>query len=104
MLSAANFSPIPHLEDLAMKGSKARVRWVCLEHLSVDRVMLILYVLNHRGRCSLKLSSNGSPTRILHGTGGVSGYTLRLCKMDNGEYWKTVQLKGNIQLNVSTQS
>nr|XP_048311625.1 coagulation factor XI isoform X2 [Myodes glareolus] len=36
-----------------------------------------------KGRCSLKLSSNGSPTRILHGTGGVSGYTLRLCKMDN---------------------
>lgn len=38
-----------------------------------------------RGRCYLKLSSNGSPTKILHGGGGVSGYTLRLCKMDNGE-------------------
>ncbi|XP_040587877.1 coagulation factor XI isoform X1 [Mesocricetus auratus] len=38
---------------------------------------------NHRGRCYLKLSSNGSPTRILHGRGGISGYTLRLCKMDN---------------------
>nr|XP_021508382.1 coagulation factor XI-like [Meriones unguiculatus] len=36
-----------------------------------------------KGRCYLKLSSNGSPTRILHGRGGVSGYTLRLCKMDN---------------------
>ncbi|XP_026642679.1 coagulation factor XI isoform X2 [Microtus ochrogaster] len=36
-----------------------------------------------KGRCSLKLSSNGSPTRILHGRGGISGYTLRLCKMDN---------------------
>ncbi|XP_045677384.1 coagulation factor XI [Phyllostomus hastatus] len=35
------------------------------------------------GRCYLKLSSNGSPTRILHGRGGISGYTLRLCKMDN---------------------
>ncbi|XP_057608705.1 coagulation factor XI isoform X2 [Chionomys nivalis] len=36
-----------------------------------------------KGRCSLKLSSNGSPTRILHGRGSISGYTLRLCKMDN---------------------
>ncbi|XP_034376339.1 coagulation factor XI isoform X1 [Arvicanthis niloticus] len=36
-----------------------------------------------KGRCYLKLSSNGSPTRILHGMGGISGYTLRLCKMDN---------------------
>ncbi|XP_008851827.1 coagulation factor XI isoform X1 [Nannospalax galili] len=36
-----------------------------------------------KGKCYLKLSSNGSPTRILHGRGGISGYTLRLCKMDN---------------------
>ncbi|CAO2612017.1 Coagulation factor XI, partial [Lemmus lemmus] len=36
-----------------------------------------------KGRCSLKLTSSGSPTRILHGRGGISGYTLRLCKMDN---------------------
>ncbi|XP_031247101.1 coagulation factor XI-like [Mastomys coucha] len=36
-----------------------------------------------KGRCYLKLSSNGSPTRILHGRGGISGYSLRLCKMDN---------------------
>ncbi|XP_024418524.3 coagulation factor XI isoform X1 [Desmodus rotundus] len=35
------------------------------------------------GQCYLKLSSNGSPTKILHGRGGISGYTLRLCKMDN---------------------
>uniref|UniRef100_A0A8C0XVW1 Coagulation factor XI n=1 Tax=Castor canadensis TaxID=51338 RepID=A0A8C0XVW1_CASCN len=38
---------------------------------------------NYRGKCYLKLSSNGSPTKILHGRGGISGYTLRLCKMDN---------------------
>ncbi|XP_016863373.1 coagulation factor XI isoform X12 [Homo sapiens] len=37
----------------------------------------------NRGKCYLKLSSNGSPTKILHGRGGISGYTLRLCKMDN---------------------
>ncbi|PNJ27658.1 coagulation factor XI [Pongo abelii] len=37
-----------------------------------------------KGKCYLKLSSNGSPTKILHGRGGISGYTLRLCKMDNG--------------------
>ncbi|XP_006160530.1 coagulation factor XI [Tupaia chinensis] len=36
-----------------------------------------------KGKCHLKLSSNGSPTKILHGRGGISGYTLRLCKMDN---------------------
>ncbi|XP_058526390.1 coagulation factor XI [Ochotona princeps] len=36
-----------------------------------------------KGRCYLKLSSNGSPTKILHGKGSISGYTLRLCKMDN---------------------
>lgn len=44
-----------------------------------------------RGKCYLKLSSNGSPTKILYGRGGISGYTLRLCKMDNGEFnvtWK----------------
>ncbi|XP_076708535.1 coagulation factor XI isoform X8 [Callospermophilus lateralis] len=36
-----------------------------------------------KGKCYLKLTSNGSPTKILHGRGGISGYTLRLCKMDN---------------------
>ncbi|XP_003412485.1 coagulation factor XI isoform X1 [Loxodonta africana] len=36
-----------------------------------------------KGKCYLKLSLNGSPTKILHGRGGISGYTLRLCKMDN---------------------
>ncbi|XP_004682554.1 PREDICTED: coagulation factor XI [Condylura cristata] len=36
-----------------------------------------------KGKCYLKLSSDGSPTKILHGRGGISGYTLRLCKMDN---------------------
>ncbi|KAM9043154.1 LOW QUALITY PROTEIN: coagulation factor XI-like [Megaptera novaeangliae] len=36
-----------------------------------------------KGKCYLKLSANGSPTKILHGRGNISGYTLRLCKMDN---------------------
>ncbi|XP_074084895.1 coagulation factor XI-like isoform X1 [Macrotis lagotis] len=36
-----------------------------------------------KGKCYLKMSSNGSPTKILHGRGGISGYTLRLCKMEN---------------------
>ncbi|EHB10963.1 Plasma kallikrein [Heterocephalus glaber] len=31
-------------------------------------------------KCSLRLSLNGSPTRISHGTQGSSGYSLRLCK------------------------
>ncbi|XP_048186781.1 coagulation factor XI [Perognathus longimembris pacificus] len=43
-----------------------------------------LYTVSYcRGKCYLKLSSNGSPTKILHGRRGISGYTLRLCKMDN---------------------
>ncbi|XP_028932215.1 coagulation factor XI isoform X1 [Ornithorhynchus anatinus] len=36
-----------------------------------------------RGKCSLKMSSNGSPSKIVYGRGGISGYTLRLCQMDN---------------------
>ncbi|EDL78853.1 coagulation factor XI, isoform CRA_b [Rattus norvegicus] len=47
-----------------------------------------------KGRCYLKLSSNGSPTRILHGRGGISGYTLRLCKMDNGDMHNQNQAQG----------
>ncbi|XP_036619446.1 plasma kallikrein [Trichosurus vulpecula] len=31
-------------------------------------------------KCSLKMSSNGSPTRIVYGTKATSGYTLRMCK------------------------
>ncbi|XP_023370651.1 coagulation factor XI isoform X4 [Otolemur garnettii] len=44
-----------------------------------------------KGKCYLKLSSNGSPTKILHGSGGISGYTLRLCKMDNGAYSRMIK-------------
>ncbi|XP_006882345.1 PREDICTED: coagulation factor XI-like [Elephantulus edwardii] len=43
------------------------------------------------GKCYLKLSLNGSPTKILHGRGGISGYTLRLCKMDNDKIQNTLQ-------------
>ncbi|XP_047407227.1 plasma kallikrein [Sciurus carolinensis] len=31
-------------------------------------------------KCSLRLSSDGSPTRITYGIQGTSGYSLRLCK------------------------
>ncbi|XP_075413353.1 plasma kallikrein [Tenrec ecaudatus] len=31
-------------------------------------------------KCSLRLSVDGSPTAITHGTNGSSGYSLRLCK------------------------
>ncbi|XP_045142839.1 plasma kallikrein isoform X2 [Echinops telfairi] len=34
-------------------------------------------------KCSLKLSVDGSPTAITHGTKGSSGYSLRLCKTVN---------------------
>ncbi|EPY85615.1 hypothetical protein CB1_000362018, partial [Camelus ferus] len=43
------------------------------------------------GKCYLKLSSNGSPTKILRGRGSISGYTLRLCKMDNDRIQNTLQ-------------
>ncbi|KAM8784437.1 LOW QUALITY PROTEIN: coagulation factor XI-like [Rhynchonycteris naso] len=36
-----------------------------------------------KGKCYLKFSSNGSSTKILPGRDGISGYTLRLCKIDN---------------------
>ncbi|XP_053556826.1 coagulation factor XI [Bombina bombina] len=31
-------------------------------------------------KCHLKISSNGLPTGISHGKGGISGFSLRLCK------------------------
>ncbi|XP_044536666.1 coagulation factor XI [Gracilinanus agilis] len=46
-----------------------------------------------KGKCYLKMSSNGSPTKILYGKGGISGYTLRLCKMENA---CTNKIKGKI--------
>ncbi|XP_023444323.1 plasma kallikrein isoform X2 [Dasypus novemcinctus] len=35
-------------------------------------------------KCSLKLSLDGSPTKITYGTQGSSGYSLRLCKREEG--------------------
>ncbi|XP_072481134.1 plasma kallikrein isoform X2 [Notamacropus eugenii] len=32
-------------------------------------------------KCSLKISSNGSPTRIVYRTESTSGYTLRMCRL-----------------------
>lgn len=93
MPSAASFLPMSQLTHLATKGSKlceALCRHPCLVCLW-GALRLYHFVSNCRGKCYLKLSSNGSPTKILHGRGGISGYTLRLCKMDNGEYnvtWK----------------
>ncbi|XP_015999399.2 coagulation factor XI isoform X1 [Rousettus aegyptiacus] len=48
-----------------------------------------------KSKCYLKLSSNGSPTNILHARGGISGYTLRLCKMDNvsSRSWKIIETR-----------
>lgn len=57
-----------------------------------------------RSKCYLKLSSNGSPTNILHARGGISGYTLRLCKMDNGEFnvtWKKYMWRNYSILNIA---
>ncbi|XP_053311182.1 plasma kallikrein isoform X2 [Spea bombifrons] len=31
-------------------------------------------------KCHLKMSSNGLPTSILHGKGGISGFSLRMCR------------------------
>ncbi|XP_064917194.1 coagulation factor XI isoform X2 [Columba livia] len=37
---------------------------------------------NEEGKCEchLRMSSNGSPVKIVHGPGRISGYSLRLCK------------------------
>nr|XP_002709380.1 plasma kallikrein [Oryctolagus cuniculus] len=40
-------------------------------------------------RCSLRLSLDGSPTSITHGTQKSSGYSLRLCKTENGSVCTT---------------
>ena len=99
MPSAANFLPIPLLRNLATEGSKtyeASPGCSCPVSWGVHYVYTIVFP-TCRGKCYLKLSSNGSPTKILHGRGGISGYTLRLCKMDNGESnvtWKKIHLKG----------
>lgn len=57
-----------------------------LPHLSEKCIIFMPLFPTCRGKCYLKLSANGSPTKILYGRGGISGYTLRLCKMDNGEF------------------
>ncbi|XP_075466235.1 plasma kallikrein [Ascaphus truei] len=36
--------------------------------------------IQNKCKCHLKMSSNGLPTGILHGRGGISGFSLRLCK------------------------
>ncbi|XP_037687120.1 plasma kallikrein [Choloepus didactylus] len=40
-------------------------------------------------KCSLKLSLDGSPTRITYGSQGSSGYSLRLCKIEEGSVCST---------------
>nr|XP_005556541.2 coagulation factor XI isoform X2 [Macaca fascicularis] len=76
---------IPELDIVAVKGHE-----VC-QKLCTNAVRCQFFTYapaqascnEGKGKCYLKLSSNGSPTKILRGTGGISGYTLRLCKMDN---------------------
>uniref|UniRef100_A0A0D9S2M6 Coagulation factor XI n=1 Tax=Chlorocebus sabaeus TaxID=60711 RepID=A0A0D9S2M6_CHLSB len=76
---------IPELDIVAVRGHEACQK-LCTNAV---RCQFFTYVPAHaschegKGKCYLKLSSNGSPTKILHGRGGISGYTLRLCKMDN---------------------
>ncbi|XP_045641702.1 plasma kallikrein isoform X1 [Ursus americanus] len=40
-------------------------------------------------KCSLRLSSDGSPTRITYGTHASSGYSLRLCRSGDGSVCTT---------------
>nr|XP_011713800.1 coagulation factor XI isoform X2 [Macaca nemestrina] len=76
---------IPELDIVAVKGHEACQK-LCTNAV---RCQFFTYAPAQascnegKGKCYLKLSSNGSPTKILRGTGGISGYTLRLCKMDN---------------------
>ncbi|XP_011933554.1 PREDICTED: coagulation factor XI isoform X2 [Cercocebus atys] len=76
---------IPELDIVAVKGHEA-----CQKSCTnAVRCQFFTYAPAQaschegKGKCYLKLSSNGSPTKILRGRGGISGYTLRLCKMDN---------------------
>ncbi|XP_076708530.1 coagulation factor XI isoform X3 [Callospermophilus lateralis] len=76
---------IPELDIVDVKGHEACQK-MCTD---VIRCQFFTYsppqesCHEKKGKCYLKLTSNGSPTKILHGRGGISGYTLRLCKMDN---------------------
>ncbi|XP_044538363.1 plasma kallikrein [Gracilinanus agilis] len=82
------------LEDVYVQGHEA-----CQQHCTnTIRCQFFTYT-SLRGeckedkcKCSLKISSDGSPTKIIHGTGGISGYSLRLrkapsvsvCKIQSG--------------------
>ncbi|XP_067407694.1 plasma kallikrein isoform X1 [Emydura macquarii macquarii] len=66
-----------------VKGHKA-CQQVCTDTV---RCQFFTYFLlqescNQKGECKcyLRMSSNGSPTGIMHEKGRISGYTLRLCK------------------------
>ncbi|XP_043829201.1 LOW QUALITY PROTEIN: plasma kallikrein [Dromiciops gliroides] len=47
-------------------------------------------------KCSLKISSDGSPTKIIHETKGISGYSLRLCKETSISVCPKTALTGRI--------
>ncbi|XP_020836212.1 plasma kallikrein-like isoform X2 [Phascolarctos cinereus] len=70
------------LEAVYVKGIKA-----CQENCTNKIRCQFFTYTSHQGeckedrcKCSLKISLNGSPTRIVYGTEGTSGYTLRMCK------------------------
>ncbi|XP_077000687.1 coagulation factor XI [Tamandua tetradactyla] len=73
------------LDIVGVKGHEACQK-TCTDNI---RCQFFTYVpspescTKEKGKCYLKLSSNGSPTKIIYGVGGISGYTRRLCKLDN---------------------
>ncbi|XP_074084906.1 plasma kallikrein-like isoform X2 [Macrotis lagotis] len=81
-----------HLFDMDFEGDELEVIYVqnaneCQKSCTnTIRCQFFTYT-PHQGdckenkcKCSLKISSDGSPTRIVHGTKSTSGYTLRFCK------------------------
>ncbi|XP_020440308.2 plasma kallikrein isoform X6 [Corvus cornix cornix] len=90
-LPACNSRTYTHMDFL---GDELNVTYTkghrACQHVCTDmiRCQFFSYSLlqgscNEEGRkceCHLRMSSNGSPVKIVHGPGSISGYSLRLCK------------------------
>ncbi|KAM4048847.1 plasma kallikrein [Anomaloglossus baeobatrachus] len=88
--SAFSVCPLPVLDDAVFLGTDLHVEDVnghkdC-QQLCTNNIecQYFTYSPDHCNRkkckCQLRMSSNGLPTGIEHGKGGISGFSLRLCK------------------------
>ncbi|KAM9330415.1 plasma kallikrein [Gastrophryne carolinensis] len=88
----ASVCPLPVLSDADFSGTVLHVEEVsgekdCQQRCTNNiRCQFFTYkpiqseCNQNKCKCYLKMSSNGLPTLIEHGKGGISGFSLRLCK------------------------